>query len=277
MNPMNNQRRLRIWSAIALGLISISLYLYFYLADPFPEGVTDIVTSGMVVLAAVVATLMGTLIVGRYSKDSPPRLIWLHFALALWGWAIGEAIWAFEYVTGGSDAAQLSGADVFWVASYALFIISLYRQYNLIYRPSRRVALSYLSLSIIAVLMFTYLYGIWLLGANPGAGRMETFVNAFYAVGDSALAIGAFLIAFAFRDGALGRPWLGLLVFAFSDLLYAWLETSGLYAWSIAQGNLLTTITDTTYFSAYLVIAFGCYLQLILLSYGPRLKNDTKP
>jgi hypothetical protein len=109
---------------------------------------------------------------------------------------------------------------------------------------------------------------------ETGAAQLEIFVNAFYAVGDVALGLGALLIAYAFRNGALGRPWLGLLIFAFSDLLYAWLEASGLYAWSIAEGNILTTITDATYFGAYLAIAFGCYLQLILLSHGPRLKHD---
>lgn len=271
---MNKHRQFRIWLGLALGVLSTGLYTYFYTTDPFPEGVTDIVTSVMVVLAAVMAALMGTLVVRHYGKGTPPRLIWLHFTLALWGWAIGEAIWAFEYITGGADAAQFSSADAFWVICYFLFIASLYRQYTLIYRPERRTALAYLALSIVAVIMFTYLSGIWLLGSNPDANRMETFVNAFYAVGDAALAIGAIVIAFAFRDGALGRPWLGLLVFAFSDLLYAWLETSGLYAWSVAEGNILTTVTDTTYFMAYLVIAFGCYLQLILLSYGPRLKYD---
>ena len=259
---------------LALFIVLIALYIYFYQFNPFPDGVADIVTSGMVVFAAALAGLTSTLVALRYGRGSPSGLIWLNFTLAVWGWAIGEAIWTYEYISGGAEAAQLSLADVFWVASYFFFIFSLYRQYILIYRTNRRTSTAYLTLAVLAVLMFTYFYGIWLLGASPNADRLTTFVNAFYAVGDLALAIGALVIAFAFRDGALGRPWLGLLVFAFSDLLYAWLESSGLYAWSVEQGNLLTTITDTTYFAAYLVIAFGCYLQLILLTFGPRLKND---
>ena len=274
MNSVQKTRRLRIWIALAIVVIFIGLYLYFYRANPFPQGIADLVTSGMVVLAAVTAAVVSALVARRYGKGTPHRLIWTHFSLALWGWAIGEAIWTYEYVTGGAEAAELSNADVLWVACYFLFIVSLYRQYTLIYRPERRTALAYLMLSILAVLMFAYLSGLWLLGLNPDADRLATFVNAFYAVGDSALAIGALVIAFAFRDGALGRPWLGLLVFAFSDLLYAWLESSGLYAWSIEQGNILTTITDTTYLAAYLSIAFGCYLHWLLLSYGPRFKQN---
>lgn len=259
---------------LALFIILVGLYVYFYQVNPFPEGVADIVTSGMVVFAASLAGLTSTLVARRYGRGTPPRLIWLHFTLAVWGWAIGEAIWSYEYVVGGQEAAQLSVADAFWVICYVLFIASQYRQYVLIYRPDHRTSIAYLSFAIMAVILFTYFYGLWLLGSSPDADPLITYVNAFYAVGDMALAIGALVIAFAFRDGALGRPWLGLLVFAFSDLLYAWLESSGLYAWSVEQGNLLTTITDTTYFAAYLVIAFGCYLQLILLTFGPRLKYD---
>lgn len=274
MNFMMTQRRFRIWLGLAFVVVSVGLFFYFYQADPFPEGIADYVTTGMIVLASIIAACTATIIVSYYGKGTPPRSIWLYFALALWGWAIGETIWAVEYFRGGPEAAQVSAADVFWVISYFLFIVSLYRQYNLIYRPARRIALSYLALAILAVIVFTYLYGIWLIGSSLHSDRLEIFINAFYAVGDIALALGAFVIAFAFRSGALGRPWLGLIVFAFSDLLYAWLESSGLYAWSIAEGNMLTTITDTAYFAAYLVIAFGCYLQLILLSHGPRLKHD---
>lgn len=269
-----HQRRLRIWSGIALFIALIGLYIYSYQFNPFPEGVADIVTSAMVVLAAALAGWTSTAMARRYSSGTPPRLIWLHFTLAVWGWAIGEAIWAYEYVTGGPEAAQLSLADGFWVVCYLLFIISQYRQYALIYRPDRKTSIAYLSFAFMAVLMFTYFYGIWLLGSSPEADPLTTYLNAFYAIGDLALAIGALVIVFAFRNGALGRPWLGLLVFAFSDLLYAWLESSGLYAWSVEQGNILTAITDTTYSAAYLVIAFGCYLQLILLTFGPRLKYD---
>jgi len=125
------------------------------------------------------------------------------------------------------------------------------------------------------VLLFSYLYGLWLLHGNPQAHQWETFVNAFYGIGDLALALGALLLAYTFRSGALSRPWLGLVIFAASDLLYSWLESSGLYAWSIGTGNALTTISDTTYFAAYLIIAIGCYSQWLLLAQGPRLSYET--
>lgn len=274
MNTINGQRRSRIWSGMVVVLLVLGVYVFIYQTDLLPTGWADMLTSGMVVVAAIAAAVTASLVTRYYTTGTPLRLIWLHFSLALWGWAIGESIWMAEYMSGGSDAAHLSPADVFWVLSYILFILSLYRQYNLIHRPARRKGLLFLAASLAIVLVITFVSGYWLTLSNPQADRLETYVNTFYAVGDIALAIGALLIASAFRAGALGRPWLGLVVFSVSDLLYAWAETSGFYAWTIAQGNLLTTVIDTTYLLAYLVVAFGCYLQLILLSYGPRLKHD---
>ena len=259
---------------LTLAVVLVGLYFYLYQAAPFPGGVNDGVVMAMTVLASALASFLAFLIVRHYGKGTPPRAIWMYFSIALLGWCLGELIWAAEYLRGGQEAAQLSAADFFWVASYFFFIASLYRQYVLIFRPEPRAGLAYLVFSILAVLMFTFLYGIWLLGSAGNGPPLLTYVNAFYAVGDIALSIGALVIVRAFRNGALGRPWYGLLLFSFSDLLYAWLEASGLYAWSVEQGNILTTITDTTYFAAYLLIAFGCYLQVILLIHGPRLKHD---
>ncbi|MEW5938412.1 MAG: hypothetical protein AB1750_02010 [Chloroflexota bacterium] len=266
-------RAFRKWLAVFIVFASVALYAYFYQYDPFPEGVTDIVTGGMIVAAALAAAVVASMAWSRYGKGTPPRLIWLHYSVAMWGWAVGEVIWLYEYLTDGNY--QLGPADIFWVASYFAFTVALYRQYALIYRPARAAGLGFLGLSVLAVLMFTYLYAIWLSGTyNQKILTLEILVNAFYAMGDAGLAAGALWLVFLFRDGALGRPWIGLALFAFSDLLYSWLETSGLYAWSVEEGNLLTTVTDTTYLAAYLVVAFGCFMQWLLLSYGPRLKYD---
>jgi hypothetical protein len=257
---------------MSLCLAFLASYSYFHFAAPFPGKTTDLLTNGMVTLASVSAAVMGVRVWRRYGKSTPPRGIWWNFMAALWGWAIAELIWLFEYAIGGEALARFSIADVFWVVSYVFFLSALLRQYLLIYRPQRIISASYLILSLVASLMFTFLYAIWLANTNNRPLDLNTLVHTFYPIGDFALALGALLLAVAFRDGALGRPWLGLLVFAFSDLMYSLLEASGLYAWSVVGGNLLTTITDVIYMAAYIAIAFGCYLQYLLLSYGPRLK-----
>lgn len=256
--------------AIGTAVLLVAYYCYLYVAEPFEANVLDFVMSGMIVLAALTAAVLGLLVWYRYGVSSPPRRVWFSYALALCGWALAECIWLYEYVT---DGDYLVGpADVFWVASYAFFAAAMYHQYVLIYRPHRRVGAAFLILCIIAVLMFTWLLAVWLGGTVDRGLDAETLVTAFYAVGDFAVLLAALLLVFTFRNGALGRPWLGLLVFALSDFLYAWLEISGGYSWNVAQGNTLTLLTDALYFAAYLAIALGCYSQWLLLSYGPRLK-----
>lgn len=267
-------RRLRIWAGLVVVIALSGLYFYLYQAAPLPPGVNDIVVSAMLVLAAALAAAMSGLILRDHKRGTPPRAIWLYFTLGLLGWFLGEALWAMAYFTGGEAAAEWGVADALWILSYFFFTASLYRQYRLIFRPERRQAVSFLTLAILATLMFAYLYGLWLGGADQSNFSVPVFANAFYVVGDIALSIGALVIARSFRSGALARPWYGLLLFSLSDLLYAQLEVRGIYAWSVEQGNLITAISDTIYFAAYLVIAFGCYLQVILLTYGPRLKHD---
>jgi hypothetical protein len=266
-------RNLRIAVALLLAVVSIATYLYLYQVEPLPANLNDLVSSGMVCMAALAGAIVSTLVWTRYGKGTPPRRIWMHFALALWGWTIAETVWLYEYWIDG--AYTLGPADIFWVFSYIFFIVALYGQYALIYRPAQRVGMVYLFLSILAVFGLSYAYALWLSSANGQSLTLETLVNAFYVVADIGLTAGALRLVFVFRDGALGRPWIGLVIFSFSDLLYSWLETNGQYAWSISQGNWLTTLTDTTYLAAYLAIAFGCYLQWLLLFYGPRIRHES--
>jgi hypothetical protein len=264
------QRNFRIRMAIGTAVLLVALYCYLYLAKPFAANVLDLATTGMIVLAALAAAILGVLVWFCYGAASPPRRVWSSYALALCGWVLAECIWMYEYTMGRADS--IGPADVFWVVSYAFFAAAMYHQYVLIYRPPRRVGAAFLVFCILAMLIFTWLFAVWLAGTVGRGLDVDTLVPAFYAVGDFAIALAALLLAFSFRNGALGRPWLGLLFFAFSDFLYAWLDISGLYSWSVAQGNTLTLLTDALYFVAYLVVALGCYLQWLLLSYGPRLK-----
>ncbi len=102
------------------------------------------------------------------------------------------------------------------------------------------------------------------------SNKLDAIVNSFYPAGDMLLAMVALWLAHNFTGGAFARPWIGLLVFAFSDLLYAWLEISGTYAWSVNQGNLLSTISDIVYFAAYLVLFMGILHHWLFLKYGLR-------
>ena len=268
------QRRFRIRAGVGAALAFLAAYAFVYIVMPFPEPWSDLISVGMTPLAALAAACVAALVWRRYGKSTLPRGIWRDLMLALLGWAVAEAIWFWAYYLGGEELAAFGLADLFWVISYGLFASALLRQYISIYRPRREIWIAYLALSAASVLTFAFLFSMWLANANRVAFTLQTLVNSFYPIGDIALSIGALVLAYSFRDGALGRPWLGLLAFTFSDLLYTLLNASGTYAWSLVEGNFLTAVTDISYLAAYLVMALGCYLQLILLSYGPRLTYD---
>jgi hypothetical protein len=105
---------------------------------------------------------------------------------------------------------------------------------------------------------------------------LAAVINSFYPVADFALAFAAVRLARDFIGGAFSRPWFGLIVFTVADLTYAWLEISGLYSWSIDQGNLLTTVSDAIYLIAYFVMGITLLYQWLFLKYGMRPHQETR-
>ena len=80
----------------------------------------------------------------------------------------------------------------------------------------------------------------------------------------------------SFQGGALGRPWIGLLIFSITDLMNGWLQLSDIYAWSLEQGNFLSSLSDILYFSAYLALALGAFSKWVFLKYGLRSSTETR-
>jgi hypothetical protein len=120
---------------------------------------------------------------------------------------------------------------------------------------------------------FLVIYAVvyWLLITWGGAERgFGAAVNSFYPVADLFLAVIAVWLIRHFRGGVFARPWLGLLAFSFTDLLYAWIEISGIYAWSANNTNFLSALFDIAYVGAYLVLGLGILSQWAFLKYGLR-------
>jgi hypothetical protein len=186
----------------------------------------------------------------------------------LWLWTVAELIWGYLNVTQGEVPEGIS--DVFWISAYFFFGHALVVQYRILAHPSklqlwRLVFFSLLLLLVLYVLVYRVL--------TAGIGEPVNFgtaINSFYPAADFLLALVAFWLARHFRGGAFARPWLGLLAFSFADLLYAWMEYSGLYAWSIDQSNVLSTITDIVYLAAYLILGLSIFSQWVFLKYGMR-------
>jgi len=253
--------------AVGAAILATILYTLLYQFAPFSQYVNSLLSNAMAIAVSATCAALATLIVRRYSKDEPPRGIWTNLAMALCLWTLGEAVWAYYNIVSGE--VGLSIADAFWLAGYTFFFTALFIQYHILFRPTprqsrRAVTLTAISLILILAISTKYVVRFADMTADP-----ETLIYVFYPTADLVIAAAALHLARRFRMGALSYLWLGLLVFVLADSMYAWLDFTGMYTWSIDEGNLLSGIADILYFAAYLAIALGYYAHWLLLQYGP--------
>lgn len=259
-------RRAFKW-AVCIAILMIVIYALIYQFAPFSQFVNDLSTNILTIAVSAVCAALATLVRGRYSEDESLRDIWTNIAIALWLWALAEVIWTYYNMTFGE--VGLTIADSFWVFGYGFFFTALFIQYHILFRPTprqARLAVALIASSLILILLVSS----WFL-INYADLTLDNLalVNIFYPAADLVIAFVALRLAHRFHSGALGYPWLGLVVFALADLMYAWLDFTGMYTWSVTEGNLLSGIADITYFVAYLAIGLGYYAQWLLLRYGP--------
>jgi hypothetical protein len=264
--------RLVIFAAVGLAVV----YAVIYFLEPFSTFTNNLLANALTITAAVFSATCATLTWGMYEKTDTPRRIWGLFAFGLWLWVIGEITWGYQNLTLPNGEVPIGVSDAFWVIAYYFLGQALLSQYQLLVRSTKseltsRVIRVLLFLGVAFGLIFTVL--MWLdISVSVG----DTLVNAFYPAGDITLALAAIWLTRNFQGGALGRPWIGLLVFTFTDLMYAWLQLSGTYAWSLDQGNLVSGFSDLVYFSAYLVLGIGSFSQWLFLKYGFRSPSKAR-
>ena len=268
----NRLMRLAVFAAVVL----IAAYSIIYFREPFSSFTNGLLANGLTVMAALSSAVSAIMIWSRYEKTDQPRRVWGYFAFGLSLWVIGEVTWGYLNLTLPDGEVPVGVPDIFWLSAYYFLGQALLLQYQILVRPTRRelisrVISSTLFLCASFALIFTALKP---LSVSPRV--TDTLVNAFYPAGDLTLALAAIWLTRNFQGGALGRPWIGLLVFAFADLMYAWLQLSGAYAWSLEQGSLLSGFSDIVYFSAYLILGIGSFSQWLFLKYGLRSPSEAR-
>jgi hypothetical protein len=266
-SPKDTSVRIRGVAKVA-AILWIVIYVTLYLRPPFSELWNSMISNLLLEIPAALTAIVATLVWLRYDKTDIPRRIWLYFAIGLWSWVIAEVAWGYLNVSQGEVPEGI--ADIFWIAAYIFFAHALFIQYQILAQPSRKEALR---LALLALLGFCIAYLIVYRLLAAGADERNLFgtaVNSFYPVADLLLALVAIWLISHFRGGAFARPWLGLLAFSFTDLLYAWIESSGIYSWSVDSANLWTVLFDTAYVGAYLVLGLGILSQWAFLKYGLR-------
>jgi hypothetical protein len=258
----------------AIGLAVFYSIIYFW--EPFSPFTNTLLADILTVSASVFSAVSASLIWRMYEKTDAPRQVWSYFALGLWIWVTAEVIWSYGNLTLPNGEVPVGLPDVFWILAYYFLGQALLSQYKILVHPTRnelasRLTRTLLFFSISFIVVFSILQWFAL---SDSIG--DTLVNAFYPAADLTLALTAIWLTRNFQGGALGRPWIGLLVFTFSDLLYAWLQLSGAYAWSLDRGNWVSGLSDIVYFSAYLVLGIVSFSQWLFLKYGLRSPSKAR-
>jgi hypothetical protein len=256
-------------------LLSLS-YALLYHYEPFGDW-NRLILDAITFLAALTCAVTLTVIVTFYHPGEPPRQIWIYFALALWMWTIGEVIWGgYDYFLGEVPDPTLADGFYFW--GYIFFTLALASQYRLVlFAPGRKIF--WIAAGIwSATIAVTFLAMV----VTKSESLASEFLKYFYPLGDLAIGVAALALVMIFRRGALARPWLSLLAFVFSDTLYLWATTQGIYAWqalgSDAVQQWITMGVEMVYLVAYMIMFWGVFQQYLMLRFGALVsERDTKP
>lgn len=246
----------------ALASVFLAAYIVIYQVAPFEGLLNDYVLNALIALGAFLAALFSSAVAAHYHPEDRPRRVWVNLTLGSWLWFISETIWAAIYYELG-EVPTPNLADIGWALGYVFFSLAIYHQYALIWPAEKKRMRTIIYLTWLVVLLIPLLVSFALSMIS-----LENYVNYFYPFADLAVGMAGLIFVYYFRGGMLVRPWLGMVIFSVSDFVYAWAIQTGLYQWSVDNGNPLTLFVDSSYFFSYLFFAWGVLTHWILLRYG---------
>lgn len=228
--PAPAKRSSRTLAFALLGWIILITYGWVYYFEPFSPisgYLNDKITDTLILIPALCAAILGARLTRHFKPSEPPRRIWLIFTAGWWFWVGAELLgYVYDYLYWDSAYPELTWIDVFWVSGYICLGLSLYYQFRLIYKGRRRQTLYYLLLLGLAALAAVGLTQ-WALAAGLGEGYSwaAVYLSVLYPVFDAVEGGAALWLFFLFGRGYLGRPWWGLIAFAFADSIniYSWM------------------------------------------------------
>jgi len=254
-----------IWIAYYLfSVVLIAGYVFIYQSAPFEGILNDTVLNILIALASLLAAVVSTANFRHYQPEDQPRTMWRYIMLASWSWFLSEVVWDVLYFK-VVEVPTPNVADIGWIAGYVFFAVAIYYQYVLILpsMQNRIRNIIYGVLSLVVAMPFLAL-------SIMGDFTLENYINYFYPFFDLSIVVAGVIVIYFFQGGMLMRPWLGMIVFAVADFLYAWAIQTGIYSWSVDTGNSLTLIADSSYLFAYLILALGFISHWILIKFGLR-------
>ncbi len=268
------QKSTRIfWVVMIIAALFLLAYVYIYTFEPFSSFGNDLASNLMTIFAALCGAAAVTGVWVVYDRADPSRQVWSRFALGLWLWTFAELAWSVLNMTVGE--VEIGFPDIFWILAYGPLAAALFRQYRLVVPPLPEAVIRLKRLSRIWYLALLALSALVVLDFFRPLDFITILINAFYPLGDLLLGLGALWLVNRFRGGTFARPWNGFLWFTVSDLLFAVLEATGAYTWSVENSNFLSTFADVLYTAAYLAVAIGALGQWLTLRYAFTKENSS--
>ncbi|MGH2375913.1 MAG: hypothetical protein ACRDIC_20885 [bacterium] len=192
-----------------------------------------LVSTGVQIVAPLVATL-GCLVAARaYASGDRERLVWSTGALAALSWAAGRMVFAADQWWGGIISQSPSVADGFSVLFYVLLGVALLMEVRLVGPMiDRPVRLGLLALGV-AGLVAGFVFVVEPI-VQSSTSSIEKALAAFYPSAAVFFIPAGLAPAVGFRGGTSAYVWLavalGALCLALASLGHAMLSSYGLYS-----------------------------------------------
>jgi hypothetical protein len=259
----------------AIFVILLGLILWVFFTEPLSQILSpywnDKLIDILVMIPAVGAAIVGTLLTRQFEKNEIPYHIWQAFTIGLWFWVAGEiGGMVNDALYWNTTYPDFSLVDMFWLLGYFFLGLALYYQLRLVYgaksRSRRRI---YLGLVALALLVTA---GLTIFAAKAGLGEgyawIILFITVLYPVFDLTEGTTAIWLSFLFGRGQWSRPWWGLILFALADSIdtFYWLGGYGFIP--VAAQNILNFISLAAYPASYMVAGLALLSNYFILRYG---------
>ncbi len=238
-------------------------YFIFFLLTVLVTGGKSLLPDTLYVFSALIATLVGLLVVKLYGFKHPRGQVLLYFSTGLFLWFIAEATWVFlDFFS--LEKPYPSIADIFFILAYPLLFIGLVKEIRIgkIRWKSQRTLPIIAIATILGLLVFYF--GVYS-AFNPEDDAISNVFSIFYGLSDLILLFAGLLIIFVivdYRQGKLFAPWLSILAGIFLTLIADVIFS--IYEEAYMQNDFWVTKIDLLWTGGYLFIGYG--LALIALS-----------
>jgi hypothetical protein len=257
------KRPVYLWITAMAAAILLLVYAWVYYLEPFTpisEYLNDKIGDVIVLTAALATAIFGSILTSKFKSSEPPFRIWLTFTIGWWFWVAGEVIgFVYDKVYWTTDYPEFTWIDFCWVAGYFLFGLSLYYQFRLIYTSKKECrSIYYLAFIALAGLIALGLTR-WAFAAGLGADHhwLAVYLAVLYPVFDVFEGGAALWLFFLFGRGYLGRPWWGLVAFAFADSINIYTWVGGFDKTADAVYNVFDLFSALAYLGGYLITALA--------------------